>query len=96
MIEICMRNTFGVITNRCTMEEILGDYSPKDGEVPVMFYGNPLDITDEDIKEMIEYFENTEEYEYCSELKELLTAKNFAEMDIFLDKLAKENGITTY
>ena len=59
-----------------------------------MFYGNPLDITDEDIKEMIEYFENTEEYEYCSELKELLTAKNFAEMDIFLDKLAKENGVT--
>ena len=94
MMDNCMRNTFGVITNRCTIEEILGDYSPKDGQVPVMFYGNPLDITDEDIKEMIEYFENTEEYEYCSELKELITAKNFAEMDIFLDKLAEENGIT--
>ena len=92
MIEICMRNTFGVITNRCTMDDILDQYDGKDA----MFYGNPLDITDEDIKEMIEYFENTEEYEYCSELKELLTAKNFAEMDIFLDKLAKENGITTY
>ena len=92
MIEICMRNTFGVITNRCTMDDILDQYDGKDA----MFYGNPLDITDEDIKEMIEYFENTEEYEYCAELKELLTAKNFAEMDIFLDKLAKENGITTY
>ena len=90
MIEICMRNTFGVITNRCTMDDILDQYKGKDA----MFYGNPLDITDEDIKEMIEYFENTEEYEYCTELKELLTAKNFAEMDIFLDKLAKENGIT--
>ena len=90
MIEICMRNTFGVITNRCTMDDILDQYEGKDA----MFYGNPLDITDEDIKEMIEYFENTEEYEYCTELKELLTAKNFAEMDIFLDKLAKENGIT--
>ena len=92
MLEMCMRNTFGVITNRCTMDDILDQYDGKDA----MFYGNPLDITDEDIKEMIEYFENTEEYEYCSELKELLTAKNFAEMDIFLDKLAKENGITTY
>ena len=92
MIEICMRNTFGVITNRCTMDDILDQYDGKDA----MFYGNPLDITDEDIKEMIEFFENTEEYEYCSELKELLTAKNFAEMDIFLDKLAEENGITTY
>ena len=90
MIEICMRNTFGVITNRCTMDDILDQYDGKDA----MFYGNPLDITDEDIKEMIEFFENTEEYEYCSELKQLLTAKNFAEMDIFLDKLAKENGVT--
>ena len=92
MIEICMRNTFGVITNRCTMDDVLDQYDGEDA----MFYGNPLNITDEDIKEMIEYFENTEEYEYCAELKELLTAKNFAEMDIFLDKLAKENGITTY
>ena len=92
MIEMCMRNTFGVITNRCTMDDILDQYDGKDA----MFYGNPLDITDEEIKEMIEYFENTEEYEYCSELKELLTAKNFAEMDIILDKLAEENGVTTY
>ena len=92
MIEICMRNTFGVITNRCTMDDILDQYKGEDA----MFYGNPLDITDEDIKEMIEFFENTEEYEYCSELKELLTTKNFAEMDIFLDKLAKENGVTMY
>ena len=92
MIEICMRNTFGVITNRCTMDDILDQYEGKDA----MFYGNPLDMTDEDIKEMIEYFENTEEYEYCAELKELLTAKNFAEMDMFLDKLVEKNGITIY
>ena len=92
MIEICMRNTFGVITNRCTMDDILDQYNGEDA----MFYGNPLNITDEDIKEMIEYFENTEEYEYCSELKELLTAKNFAEMDMFLHKLVKENGVTMY
>ena len=92
MIEICMRNTFGVITNRCTMDGILDQYNGEDA----MFYGNPLDITDEDIKEMIEFFENIEEYEYCAELKELLTAKNFAEMDMFLHKLVKENGVTMY
>ena len=94
MIDNSIRNTFGVLTNRCTIEEILSDYSPKDGEIPVMFYGNPLDISSDELKDMIEYFENTEEYEYCAELKELLTAKNFAKMDIFLDELAKENGIT--
>ena len=92
MIEICMRNTFGVITNRCTMDDILDQYDGKDA----MFYGNPLDITDEDIKEMIEYFENTEEYEYCGELLELLKAKEFADFDMFLDNLAEKNGVTIY
>ena len=92
MMDNCMRNTFGVITNRCTMDDILDQYDGKDA----MFYGNPLDITDEDIEEMIEFFENTEEYEYCAELKELLTAKNFADLDMFLEKLAKENGVTMY
>ena len=94
MMDNCMRNTFGVITNRCTIEEILGDYSPKDGQVPVMFYGNPLDITTEELQDILKYFESTEEYEYCAELKELITAKNFADLDIFLDKLAEENGVT--
>ena len=92
IMDNCMRNTFGVITNRCTMDDILDQYDGEDA----MFYGNPLDITDEDIKEMIEFIENIEEYEYCAELKELLTAKNFAEMDMFLHKLVKENGVTMY
>ena len=90
MIDNCMRNTFGVITNRYAISDVVDQY----GYLDAMFYGNPLDITSDELKDMIEYFENTEEYEYCSELKELLTAKNFADMDIFLDKLAEENGVT--
>jgi len=90
MIDNTMRNTFGVLTNRCSIGDILDQYEGKDA----MFYGNPLSIADEEIKDMIEYFENTEEYEYCEELKELLTAKNFADLDMLLDKLAKENGVT--
>ena len=85
-----MRNSFGVLTNRCSIDDILDNYSGVDA----MFYGNPLDITDEEIKDIINYFENTEEYEYCAELKELLTAKNFADLDMLLDKLAEENGVT--
>ena len=92
MIEICMRNTFGVVTNRCTMDDVLDQYKGEDA----MFYGNPLDITDEDIKEMIEFFESTEEYEYCGELLELLKAKEFADFDMFLDNLAEKNGVTMY
>ena len=90
MIEECMRNTFDVLTNRQTIEEIL------DSEPKTMFYGNPFEVQDEDINEMIEFFENTEEYEKCSELQELSKAKELAEFDMFLDNLASKNGITLY
>ena len=85
-----MSNTYGVLTNRVSIEDIL------DSEPKSIFYGNPFDITDEDIKEMIEFFENTEEYEKCSELLELLNAKKSADFDMFLDNLASDNGITIY
>jgi hypothetical protein len=90
MIDNTMRNTFAVLTNRCSIEDILTQYTGEDA----MFYGNPLNIADEEIKDMIEYFELLEEYENCAQLKELLDAKNYADLDMFLDKLAKENGVT--
>lgn len=90
MIEECMRNTFDVLTNRQTIEEIL------DSEPKTMFYGNPFEVQNEDINEMIEFFENTEEFEKCSELLELLKAKESAEFDMFVDNLASKNGITLY
>ena len=90
MIEECIRNTFDVLTNRQTIEEIL------DSEPKTMFYGNPFEVQNEDINEMIEFFENTEEFEKCSELLELLKAKESAEFDMFIDNLASDNGITIY
>ena len=86
MIEECIRNTFDVLTNRQTVEEIL------DNEPKTMFYGNPFEVKDEDINEMIEFFENTEEYEKCGELLRLLKAKEFAEFDMFLENLRIKNG----
>ena len=50
MIDNCMRNTFGVLTNRCDIEEILSQYKGEDA----MFYGNPLDISSDELKDMIE------------------------------------------
>ena len=90
MIEECIRNTFDVITQRQTIEEIL------DSEPKTMFYGNPFEVKDEDINEMIEFFENTEEYEKCGELLELKKAKAFAELDMFLENLRIKNGQTEY
>ena len=87
MIEECMRNTYEVLTEKQRIEDILED------EPTSMFFGNPFEIALEDIDEMIEFFENTEEYEKCSELQELLKAKELAEFDMFLDNLASKNGI---
>ena len=87
MIEECMRNTYEVLTEKQRIEDILED------EPTSMFYGNPFDITIEDIDEMIEFFENTEEYEKCSELVEY---KNLQNLDLFLKQLKIKNGTTNY
>ena len=79
-----MSNTYGVLTNKCSVEDILNQYEGEDA----MFYGNPFDITHEDIDEMVNFFENTEEYEKCSEL---LSVKN----DIIAEKLANKLDLVT-
>ena len=90
MIDKCMINSYKVMTFKSTIEEIL------DEDNKAMFYGNPLDYTTEDIDEVIDYFENTEEYEKCGELLEEKYAKEHADFDIFIHKLAETNGVTDY
>tara|TARA_Y100001973_G_C5003182_1_gene234702 strand:- start:168 stop:425 length:258 start_codon:yes stop_codon:yes gene_type:complete len=66
-IEIIMNNTYGVLTNKCSVEDILEQYEGEDA----MFYGNPYDIECTDIDEIISFYENIEEYEKCSELMQI-------------------------
>ena len=87
MIEECIRNTYEVLTEKQCIEDILKD------EPTSMFYGNPLAITLEDIDEMINFFENTEEYEKC---KDLNNYRNLRDLDIFLENLRIKNGTTDY
>ena len=82
-IDIIMRNTFAVVTNRCEIDDILELYKGEDA----MFYGNPLDMTVEDIDEVINYFENTEEYENC---QQLLYIKNDKVAEIITKKLMRD------
>ena len=84
-----MRNTFAVVTNRCEIEDILDMYEKEDA----MFYGNPLDMTLDDVDELISYFEDIEEYEMCSEL---VSYRNDLDLDLFLEKLRIKNGQTKY
>jgi hypothetical protein len=78
-IDNIMSNTYGVLTNRCSVEDILEMYTGEDA----MFYGNPHDMTLEDVDEVINYFENTEEYEKCQELV-------YVKSDIRADGLTKK------
>jgi hypothetical protein len=77
-IEIIMSNTYGVLTNKCSVEDILDQYEGVDA----MFYGNPYDIECADIDEVINFYENTEEYEKCAEL---LQVKNDMQVEDLLD-----------
>tara|TARA_R100000322_G_scaffold169350_1_gene141332 strand:- start:11 stop:301 length:291 start_codon:yes stop_codon:yes gene_type:complete len=83
-IEIIMNNTYGVLTNRVSVEEILEQYV--DGKLETlgdaMFYGNPYEMTYEDIDEVINFYENTEEYEKCGEL---LQVKNNIQIEDLID-----------
>ena len=87
MIEECMRNTYEVLTEKQRIEDILED------EPTSMFFGNPFEIALEDIDEMIKFFEDTEEYEKCSELSDY---RNTRDLDIFLENLRIKNGQTPY
>jgi hypothetical protein len=78
-IEIIMSNTYGVLTSRCSVEDILEQYTGEDA----MFYGNPYDIELTDIDEVISFYENTEEYEKCQELL-------YVKSDIMADGLTKK------
>ena len=87
MIDECMVNSYRVMTLKSTVDEILSKNKK------AMFYGDPFDYTNEDIDEVIKYFENTEEYEKCSELVDY---KNKLNLDLFLKKLRVRNGKTVY
>ena len=82
-IDNLMRNTFAVVTNRCGVEDILELYEGEDA----MFYGNPLDMQVKDIDEVINYFENTEEYEKC---QQLLYVKSDKMAELITKKLIRD------
>ena len=64
-IEIGINNSYLIMTGKLTVEELMENY----GKVgSIIFFTSPENYTIEDINEMIEHFEDTEEYEKCMEL----------------------------
>ena len=71
-----MGNTYKVLTNKCTVEDILNKYSGSWS----MFYGNPYEMEYTDIDEVINFYENTEEYEKCGELMQVKSSMYLEEL----------------
>ena len=80
-MEEYIRNTYKVLTFKESIETIL------ENDEKAIFFGNPFELTNEDINEMIKFFENTQEYEKCDELKLLIEARTCAELDMILEDL---------
>ena len=81
MMEKYIRNTYKVLTFKESIETIL------ENDEKAIFFGNPFELTNEDINEMIKFFEDTQEYEKCDELKLLIEARACAELDMILEDL---------
>ena len=79
-IEIGINNSYLVMTGKYSVEELAENSSRLN---PTIFFTSPENYTIEDIDEMIEHFEITEEYEKCMELV-------YIQNDIRVKNLMKE------
>tara|TARA_R100000655_G_scaffold60871_2_gene99248 strand:- start:1016 stop:1249 length:234 start_codon:yes stop_codon:yes gene_type:complete len=62
-IDIAMRNTYMLAMGYDTYENIIT------GEYPMFIHDVDDNITQDDLEFLIEYFETTEEYEKCLDIK---------------------------
>jgi len=62
-IDVAIRNTYAMYMDIQTYEEII------EGEYPMFIHDIDYGITDDDLDFIISYFETTEEYEKCSDVK---------------------------
>ena len=62
-IDIAIRNTYDLYMETQTYEDII------EGDYPMFIHVIDSGIVDEDLDFLISYFETTEEYEKCSDIK---------------------------
>ena len=69
MLDTANRNSFRIVTGRVQVEDIV--------ETNVLFVHDPTGSANpEDITAMMEYFIETEEYEKCAELRDILARES--------------------
>ena len=72
MMDMAFENSYKIVTERLTFEELVGRSTAKDSTHTILIY-DPTEGFDNDVLEdLIWHFEDREEYEKCAELKKLL------------------------
>ena len=71
MIEKAFENSYKVITKRITFEDLM-DTKTKFGQRAILIYDPSEGWDDLVLEDLIDYFEEYEEYEKCAELKKIL------------------------
>ena len=73
MIEMAFENSYRVITEKTTFNKLLRTTSKdKYGRKAILIYDPELGWDNKVLEDLIDYFEEEEEYEKCAELKKLL------------------------
>ena len=70
MIEMAFENSYKIITEQTTFEKLLD--ARGNVEKAILIYDPVLGWGKDEIKDLIYYFEDTEEYEKCAKLKKIL------------------------
>lgn len=74
MVKTAFNNSFNVITNRTTFNKIL-DGKTISGASAVMAHNPDEDMPIESLENMIMFFSESEEYEKCAEIKDIIDMK---------------------
>lgn len=73
-LEKAYYSTYRIITNKVSFTDLLDEDTNK-GNVTLLVHDPDKEISENTIKDVIEYYEGLEEYERCAELLEALNKK---------------------
>ena len=74
IVETAFNNSFQVVTGRKKFEDIL-DMKTVDGSSAVMAHEPGEKISNETLENMMYYFVDTEEYEKCAEIRDIINER---------------------
>jgi hypothetical protein len=84
IVETAFNNSFMLITKRKTFEEIL-DMKAVDGNSAVMAHTPEEEMPIESLENMMAYFVETEEYEKCAEIRDIIIDRQLKEeLDVYI------------